>query len=486
MQPSFFRTIQRYFQNASQWFWKTPERALDQAYDAVLMIKVLENEYFGGEKIPTSSTNSTKYGDNTLACIQADLRKYLRLAEIRLSEFKVSRLIVDSTSWEISKPAGESAADSRLQERDRIAMFLDELNTNGSPPISASQNRERMTVILEKLKFIDEVLERYKPRKMSSTALVPLPPAQGEMPTKSDLAQGDCQTKQHSLSESTSDKDEGVLDKTGVLPRSILGTVNRIKRELDPKSEMQMIESFRNTKAKTLISIRFLLLLIIIPLLTQQLSKAIVVGPIVDRIYTPSQPFINSELQEEALEELRIFEERLRFDLLLGKFPETTSEATETIVDEKKAEQEIRQRVKEKVGEIAEEYTKHSTNAIKNMFADLLSLGAFALVILTNQQEIAVLKSFIDEMIYGLSDSAKAFIIILFTDIFVGFHSPHGWEILLEGVSRHLGLPASRDFIFLFIATFPVILDTIFKYWIFRYLNRVSPSAVATYRSMNE
>ena len=100
--------------------------------------------------------------------------------------------------------------------------------------------------------------------------------------------------------------------------------------------------------------------------------------------------------------------------------------------------------------------------------------------------EVANLKSFIDEIVYGLSDSAKAFIIILFTDTFVGFHSPHGWEIILEGLSRHLGLPASRDFIFLFIATFPVILDTVFKYWIFRYLNRISPSAVATYKDMNE
>lgn len=102
------------------------------------------------------------------------------------------------------------------------------------------------------------------------------------------------------------------------------------------------------------------------------------------------------------------------------------------------------------------------------------------------KRQIEVLKSFIDEIIYGLSDSAKAFIIILFTDVFVGFHSSHGWEILLEGISKHLGISPSRDFIFLFIATFPVILDTIFKYWIFRYLNRISPSAVATYRNMNE
>lgn len=107
-------------------------------------------------------------------------------------------------------------------------------------------------------------------------------------------------------------------------------------------------------------------------------------------------------------------------------------------------------------------------------------------MLISSQEEIQLLKSFIDEVVYGISDSAKAFIIILFTDIFVGFHSPHGWEVILESISRHFGIPENRSFIFLFIATFPVILDTIFKYWIFRYLNRISPSAVATYRNMNE
>ena len=90
------------------------------------------------------------------------------------------------------------------------------------------------------------------------------------------------------------------------------------------------------------------------------------------------------------------------------------------------------------------------------------------------------------DQIYGLSDTAKAFLIILFTDVFVGFHSTHGWEVILENGLRHFGLPENRDLIFLFIATFPVLLDTVFKYWIFRYLNQVSPSAVATYHEMNE
>ena len=70
--------------------------------------------------------------------------------------------------------------------------------------------------------------------------------------------------------------------------------------------------------------------------------------------------------------------------------------------------------------------------------------------------------------------------------MFVGFHSAHGWEVILGGILHHFGLPENQSLIFLFIATVPVILDAIFKYWIFRYLSRMSPSAAATYRNMNE
>jgi hypothetical protein len=71
-------------------------------------------------------------------------------------------------------------------------------------------------------------------------------------------------------------------------------------------------------------------------------------------------------------------------------------------------------------------------------------------------------------------------------DLLVGFHSPRGWEICLETLLRHFGLPENEDFVLLFVAIFPVFLDTVFKYWIFRYLNKISPSTVVTYHSMLE
>ncbi|MEL6935609.1 MAG: proton extrusion protein PcxA, partial [Cyanobacteria bacterium J06607_17] len=188
---------------------------------------------------------------------------------------------------------------------------------------------------------------------------------------------------------------------------------------------------------------------------------------------TQAEVFLNDEMEEEALHELQRFEERLRFEVILGKVAALN-------------ETQLEERVLEKALEIEEDYRERSAESVQNVFADIFAVLAFALLLNVCKRQVATLKAFIDEIVYGLSDSAKAFIIILFTDIFVGFHSPHGWEILLEGLSRHLGFPANRDFIFLFIATFPVILDTVFKYWIFRYLNRISPSAVATYKNMNE
>lgn len=269
--------------------------------------------------------------------------------------------------------------------------------------------------------------------------------------------------------------------------------------------EEEVLRKFRTSRAKTKIAVRFLLTLVMVPLLTQQLSKHLIVRPIVDRVSgeEAAQVFLNSEMKEEALEELRIYEETLKFDALihvspsLGEEakPEKSVEPAEAKLEKSAAEPEetIEQTaaereklVQEKAIEIAEQFRGKSKDAVSNVFADVIATGAFVLILLMSRTQIAVLKLFMDNLLLGLSDSAKAFILILLTDIFVGFHSPHGWEVLLEGMANHLGVAANASMISLFIATVPVIMDTVFKYWIFRYMSRMSPSTVATYRGMNE
>ena len=101
-------------------------------------------------------------------------------------------------------------------------------------------------------------------------------------------------------------------------------------------------------------------------------------------------------------------------------------------------------------------------------------------------EELVILNSWTQEFLYNLSDTIKAFSILLLTDLCIGFHSPHGWELMIGSVYTDFGFVHNDQIISGLVSTFPVILDTIFKYWIFRYLNRVSPSLVVIYHSMND
>lgn len=262
--------------------------------------------------------------------------------------------------------------------------------------------------------------------------------------------------------------------KTSFIPRSIVDTIDRLKQTLDPNAESKILEEFRANRRITVTSIRYLLILITIPILINQLSKPLIINPLIHKFWSQeaSRIFINSSQELKALTELKKFEKHIKFESLLGKSLESPK-----LVEEKIAEKAI---------SLAKKYKSESIDAIANIFADMISLATFTILIIIGKQQLGTVKELINNIFYGISDSGKAFIIILLTDIFVGYHSPFGWEIILENTLKHFGLPEQKSLISLFIATVPVVMDSIFKYWIFRYLNRSSPSAVATYHSMND
>ncbi|KGF72591.1 proton extrusion protein PcxA [Neosynechococcus sphagnicola sy1] len=440
MKPSLLRQIGGSLRHADQWLRQTPDRSLDQAYEAALMIKAIEDEHFHSQKI---SADTATHSETVLAYFQTELQQHLTTVKVRLAEFKLSHPIV--------------------------SFFSSGRGQNGHTPDSHGRmvdTKDGFTIVLEKLQFIDGVVAKYTPsRSPKSLALIP----------KTINTENSWKGNGKSAVDDAFESAESISDQTGVLPRSILGTLSRIQRNLDPKAEAEVVQSFRADQTKTFVAIRFILFLILVTIGAQVVTKTLIAGPIVDRLRPDQQVevFLNQQMEAEALEELQQFEADLKFRSLIGQLPKLTPE-------------ELEDKLAAKATEIAQEFRQQGGGAVKNIFSDLASVIAFGAFIVFNKRDVATLKSFIDEIVYGLSDSAKAFIIILFTDIFVGFHSTHGWEVILEGAAKHLGLPENRDFIFIFIATFPVILDTVFKYWIFRYLNRVSPSAVATLRNMNE
>lgn len=265
------------------------------------------------------------------------------------------------------------------------------------------------------------------------------------------------------------------FEKTGVVPRSIPRTFDRLRRELLPSAESLVVQEFRVSRYQTLAALQFIASLIWVPWLVAWLTRVWLLQPAMTVVWNTSQHelFLHRTQEEKVLGDMRAFQDKVYFEVLVGEAPDPSPDA-------------LQARLEAKARDLAEVSNQNSIDSLTNLGSDALACVTLVLMLSFGKAQIAVLKSFLDELIYSLSDATKAFLIILCTDIFVGFHSPHGWEVLLEMLLAHLGLPESKKFIFLFVATFPVLLDTVFKYWIFRYLNQISPSAVATYRNMNE
>nr|ALO63110.1 chloroplast enveloppe membrane protein [Chloromonas perforata] len=150
------------------------------------------------------------------------------------------------------------------------------------------------------------------------------------------------------------------------------------------------------------------------------------------------------------------------------------------------ADKNIQQRYQEKTIELAQRYNDQSIEAITNLFADLISLLTLFYLLYALEIQINITKSFLLEVFFGLDDSKKSLLILLITDLLVGYHSSNLWELFFEFLFHHYGLPESQTGIFLLVATLPVLLDVLFKYLIFRHLNRSSPATVATYHAMIE
>jgi hypothetical protein len=415
--------VTKFWHKSNQWFWQTPDRALEEAYQAALKIKDIETKHFNGRKITEFFDN---YSPTNISCFQTDLIKYLGIIKVKIAEFKTSRFLLQTSNYSYLEKI--NLIDNILltyQNPDSDLLTLQPLNINDQQPFI------EMKSIIKNNQYTNDSFKSIN---------VPSP-----------------------------------TQKTGFFPRSIGRTMQKIKIELNPKYDEEVINEIRKTRRNTQRGIRFLFLIILIPLLLQKVSKEFFIFPLVNQYHTieNSAIFLNHELKNEALEELEIYERELKFNNFLPDIPKIKAE-------------EMEEKIAHKVTEIAEEYHYKGNNAISNCFADLVGFLGLILVVIIDKKGVNAIKNLLNEIIYDLSDSAKAFILILFTDIFVGFHSPHGWEVILEGLANHLGIAPNHSAIFLFIATFPVILDTIFKYWIFRYLNQISPSAVATLKSMNE
>nr|CUR05084.1 cemA [Acacia obtecta] len=186
-----------------------------------------------------------------------------------------------------------------------------------------------------------------------------------------------------------------------------------------------------------------------------------------------SEIFLNDIQEKSILKNFIELEELLLLDEMIKEYPETRL-------------QNLRIRIYKETIQLIKTHNEDLMNTILHFSTNIICFVILSGYSILGNQELIILNSWVQEFLYNLSDTIKAFSILLLTDLCIGFHSTHGWELMISSVYKDFGFAHNDQIISGLVSTFPVILDTILKYWIFRYLNRVSPSLVVIYHSMND
>ena len=206
-----------------------------------LRLRRVEDDHFEGQIV---SSSSMEYSDSVIKVFKNDVNSYLNTIKARLAEFRVSRgLLIFSDNPTYTILAKVLCA---------IPTVL--MRIVNSPPF-------------EKLAFIDAVIDKYNNPNYEEIELVAT--RRLEKSPKSNRLIIDKNNRTLALNRADQEVNgkvpntETITDKTSVLPRSFMRTLNRIKREIDPKAEdteEEVVKKFRKSRNKTAISIRFLLI----------------------------------------------------------------------------------------------------------------------------------------------------------------------------------------------------------------------------------
>uniref|UniRef100_UPI0031F46532 chloroplast envelope membrane protein n=1 Tax=Platylobium infecundum TaxID=3041824 RepID=UPI0031F46532 len=186
-----------------------------------------------------------------------------------------------------------------------------------------------------------------------------------------------------------------------------------------------------------------------------------------------SEIFLNIIQEKSILNKFIEFQQLVLLDEMLKEYPETRL-------------QNLRTGIYKETIQLIKTHNEDSINTILHFSTNIICFVILSGSSILGNQELIILNFWIQEFLYNLSDTIKAFSILLLTDLCIGFHSTHGWELMIGSVYKDFGFVQNGQIISGLVSTFPVILDTIIKYWIFRYLNRISPSLVVIYHSMND
>jgi hypothetical protein len=291
----------------NQWVNQRSLQALDKAYQQAGIIKNLEDKHFNGQKIAPDSDR----GQSVFDYFKSSLDRELTQIRLNLAQFRLGNFF-------------SSSSDSALL------------------------NSEEQDV-LTKLDFIESVIGKY--RQNVDDLIIS---TSQSIPNTSNVASNAIENNTDPLSPPFS---------PGITQRGDRSQFFNLNRDLTEEYEQRVIQELRNLRQERKISIRFLILLIVVPLSIQVITKNLIYSPLIDHFMVDNKTFdqikISEEIVEEQIQEFTRFKELLEIREIL--------EIGQPLNDSEK-----RKKLKEKAQELTKEAMEKNLNGLKNLVADMI------------------------------------------------------------------------------------------------------------------
>lgn len=268
-------------------------------------------------------------------------------------------------------------------------------------------------------------------------------------------------------------EDRSELDELTVPERGLVKMVRDMVLGVEEEDILYEDRVFRYASSK---SAKFLAVLILIPWALDFLAHDYLLMPFLDR-YVKTVPLAAQTLDVRRSQKLEMVKElnrekaRYRLEVEIGKTPPLSDD-------------DLWWELRGKALELREEWRLENRKAFANIWSDMVFGISLFVLLYANQGRVALLKFTGYKIINNISDTGKAFLIILITDIFLGYHSESGWETLLEIIMEHYGLEVEQSTITIFICLVPVVIDACVKLWLFKFLPRLSPRVSNIFQEM--
>jgi hypothetical protein len=529
-------------QNIFSWVTNTPERAIDEAFEFAVDIKRLEEENFNGNRI----ANDGSFGSSVFSVFEIKLQKYLRTIKARLNFYKISAALpyLQPQSYNDSANAAIAKYAPNNQTLDPVGSGQLSANQLGGNSRKFSLY-QKLAFIDYTLERYNESSDRPLTIDVDNTSSKSSNPSSSNASatTGANRRNGNDDDEKFQMFKSAKNKSYRQTPQPvtpiekSILPGSFFKAFDRVKRNLSgsySEYERDIVEELRQSRTRINQALRYIVVLVISVIAVQFLSKALIFSPMINSFTDANNMSIkfSPAIEEKAFKALQAAKERIEFDFTIktimleqarlkeesvkseagkaevskhettkseerkpeaapkveaGKSEVSKSEEKATETSEKKSpSEEVEALIQQESLKILKRFNAASLDGVKNLLADITAAIVFYLFLLSGRKELNTIKEFLDEVLYSLNDNAKAFLIIISTDTFVGFHSSEGWDALLTVIFDHFGLPENKILAQSFISTVPVFLDGLFKFWIFQYLTQASPATATIYREMNE